>query len=53
MVKKILKTISLDKEIVDRAMVILQRYGGKKSSLLNELLTNWVIEEEKKWEKDG
>jgi len=41
-------TITLEKELVEKAMNFLQQYGGKKSGLLNELLKEWVKKQENK-----
>lgn len=42
-------SVCLNEEVVKRAVIIADKYGSKLSPLINKILMEWVIEEEKKW----
>lgn len=44
---KLSYSVSLDKELVEKAEKICQKYGGKTSKLLNTLLKKFVEDDEK------
>lgn len=39
-------TLTLDKETIDNIKLKLSNYGGKLSTLINELLTKWLKEKD-------
>lgn len=44
-------SVSLEETIVERALTIAKKYGGKFSPLLNQIILKWCKEEEEKWQK--
>jgi len=44
--------VTLEEKVVDRALKISKRYGGKFSPLLNQLILAWCEEEESKNKKE-
>lgn len=39
-------SVTLDEKVVERALKISKRYGGKFSPLLNQIILKWCEEEE-------
>ena len=46
-------SVSLDEEVVARALKISNRYGSKLSPLLNQMMIRWCEEEEEKEKING
>ena len=40
-------SVSLDEEIVNRALKVSEKYGSKLSPLINQILLEWCVREEK------
>jgi len=45
--------VSLEEKVVERALKISKRYGSKFSPLLNQIITGWCDDEERKTKGDN